>query len=241
MKQLFLSLILAMIGMVLAGNVVDAQCVNAQTKMSDNQTQVPKGELPPRWLLNKVTPTQYDTLAALNKICAVDYSMLKGYDVTPADVARLMEQARIQMHKALDNTDGVTTHVGWKAFYVKTVRPWSDKTEKGLRRVEYMVYSSVDGYDVHLLLRATLQRNRHTSGYYSVDYDLVPYSVQGIPVQVEHARVTKGGPEPVSRLEIGKGVKSTGYAVNATLRFTDPLGNKCCELVETSIHFVLDQ
>ena len=47
------------------------------------ESSVPKGKMPPRWLLNKVTPAQYDTLVALNRLCTVDYSMLKGYKVTP--------------------------------------------------------------------------------------------------------------------------------------------------------------
>ncbi len=199
-----------------------------------------KGKMPPQWLLNKVTPAQYDTLAILNRLCNVDYSMLKGYDVTQNDIANVMKLACENIRKALGNNDGATPNIVFKSVTVKQVSAWSDKVDKSTRKVDYLVYSSIDGYDVHLLLRTSLQRDRKTGGYRSVAYELVPYSVQGIPVTIERASVSKGG-QPVERLEIGKDGKSASYAINATINFVDPLGNKHQELVSNSVILELER
>lgn len=231
MKKLFV-LIFAVTSMVVAKDAVAqnrAKLVNCTVSVKD-----PKCQMPPHWLLNKVTPAQYDTLVVLNRLCTVDYSMLKGYNVTSADVAQVMKTAREYINKALANTNGVTPNVGWKVTSIKQLRPWCDKIEKNVRKVEYMVYSSIDGYDVHLLLRTTLLRDRKTGGYRSVAYQLVPYSVQNIPVTVDAPSVCFKG-KPVTNLEIGKDGKSASYTINATVIFTDPLGEKHQELVSTTV------
>lgn len=145
-----------------------------------------------------------------------------------------MKTAREYINKVLANNNGVTPNVGWKVTAIKQLRPWCDKTEKNVRKVEYMVYSSIDGYDVHLLLRATLQRDRKTGTYSSIAYQLVPYSVQGIPVTVDNAVLSLSG-KSVANLEIGKDGKSGSYIVNAKVNFTDPLGEKHQELVSTTV------
>lgn len=238
MRKLFVIILLAMAGTALADDVqrpcatTAGQCVLT--------SKVPQGSMPPRWLLNKVTPAQYDTLVALNRLCHVDYSMLKSYDVTPEMVSRIMGQAREELRKAIDKTDGTVSGTGWIVARIKTIKPWRETVEKGVRKVEYLVYSSVDGYDVHLLLRASLQRDRRTGVYRSVSYELVPYSIQGIPVKIERAEVSKVGSGAVSCLEIGSDGKSTSYAISAALEYTDPLGNKHIELVSTSVHLQVD-
>ena len=234
MRKIFVLILLAASTAVLAD---DAQptCYKAAKKCVVT-AEVPKGMLPPRWLLNKVTPAQYDTLAALNRLCNVDYSMLKGYNVTPQMVSSVIAQAREQLHKAVDSVNEATPGVGWRAIMSKTIKPWREMVEKGVRTVEYMVYSSIDGYDVHLLLRAKLQRAGKKGNWCSVSYELVPYSIQNIPVEVSHALVSQQGGVPVDSIEIGSDVQKRGYAVSATLRFTDPLGNKHEEFASVSIH-----
>lgn len=237
MKKSILCLLFAIAAMAWANDAAAQQCKKKVTPRVEST--VPKGKMPPRWLLNKVTPAQYDTLVALNRLCTVDYSMLKGYKVTPQMVEKVMGQARKYIREAMDRHDGVVPRVGWTALVTKTLTTWSDKTEKGTRTVEYLVGSSADGYDVHLLLRATLQRDRQTGGYRSVAYELVPYSVQGMPVEVKSPRVYAGGTAPVAQLEWGKDGKSPYYAVNATLDFTDPLGAKHREQINVSVALCL--
>ncbi len=238
MKRLFVFLMFAIASISLVNYAAAQQCVNV--KVSSGSCNGVKGKLPPRWLLNKVTPSQYDTLTILNRLCDVDYSMLKGYDVTPSDVAQVMTQARENINKALNNNNGITPRVGWKKALMITVSPWRDKVEKGQRKVEYMIYSSVDGYDVHLLLRATFKRDRQTGGYRSVAYDVVPYSVQGIPVKIGQTRVSTNGIDTVECLDIAKGGKSSCYVVNTAVNFTDPLGNKHFEQVDMSLWLTLN-
>lgn len=239
MKRFFVFLIFAIAGINLSDYATAQQRVSVTiTNSSDN---VAKGKMPPRWLLNRVTPAQYDTLVVLNKLCSVDYSMLKGYNVTPSDIAKVMKQANEYIRKALDNNDGVIPHVGWKTAQIITVNPWSNKVDKGLKKVEYMIYSSIDGYDVHLLLRTTLQRNRQTGGYHSVAYEVIPYSIQGIPIKVSRTCVSKDGSNPVDNLEIGKDGKSPCYIVDTTINFTDPLGNKHFEKINISLWLTLNR
>ena len=70
-------------------------------------------------------------------------------------------------------------------------------------------------------------------------YELVPYSVQGMPVEVKSPRVYAGGTAPTAQLEWGKDGKSPYYAVNATLDFTDPLGAKHREQINVSVALCL--
>ena len=158
MKKSILCLLFAIAAMAWANDAAAQQCKKKMTPRVEST--VAKGKMPPRWLLNKVTPAQYDTLVALNRLCTVDYSMLKGYKVTPQMVEKVMGQARKYLREAMDRHDGVVPRVGWTTLATKTLTTWTDKTEKCIRTVEYLVGSSADGYDVHLLLRATLQRDR---------------------------------------------------------------------------------
>lgn len=237
MKRFFVFFIFAIVGINIADYATAQQ--RANVKISATTVNVPKGKMPPRWLLNKVTQAQYDTLAALNKLCTVDYSMLRGYDVKPNDVAKVMTQAREFIRKAMDNNNGMTRDVGWQTIRMVIVHPWSDKVEKGSRKVEYMVYSSADGYDAHLLLRATLQRDRKTGGYRSVDYEVVPYSIQSMPVKVEKAYISKDGRNKVDYIEIDKGAQSSSYIISATMNYVDPLGNKHVEKINAHVQLTL--
>ena len=83
-------------------------------------------------------------------------------------------------------------------------------------------------------MRTTLQCDRKTGGYRSVAYELVPYSVQGIPVTVDAVDVHLKD-NAVANLAIGKDGQSDSYTVNATVNFTDPLGDKRQELSTTVI------
>lgn len=74
MKKLFL-LLFAVASMVMAEGAAAqnrAKLVNCTVSVN-----IPKCQMPPHWLLNKVTPAQYDTLVVLNRLCTVDYSLLK--------------------------------------------------------------------------------------------------------------------------------------------------------------------
>lgn len=148
MKKSILCLLFAIAAMAWANDAAAQQCKKKVTPRVEST--VAKGKMPPRWLLNKVTPAQYDTLVALNRLCMVDYSMLKGYKVTPQMVEKVMGQARKYIREAMDRHDGVVPRVGWTALVTKTLTTWSDKTEKGTRTVEYLVGSSADGYDVSI-------------------------------------------------------------------------------------------
>ena len=88
MKKSILCLLFAIAAMAWANEAAAQQCKKKVTPRVEST--VPKGKMPPRWLLNKVTPAQYDTLVALNRLCTVDYSMLKGYKVTPQMVEKVM-------------------------------------------------------------------------------------------------------------------------------------------------------
>ena len=241
MKKLFLTLIALVMatGMALADDRQDqGYFINAKNTGSGVSQ---KGCLPPRWLLNKVTPAQYDTLVALNRLCNVDYSMLKGYHVTAKDVPHLMEQARKMLARALENPNGSTAAVGWTVIIMKRAKPVADVTEKGVRRLTYIIYSSVDGYDAHLQLRGTVRKDRKSGKLYLVDYEVTPYSVQGIPAKADGVTIKGNGNVNMDELLINEDVKTIGYALNGTLSFTDPLGDVHKEQVNASVSLGLDQ
>lgn len=110
MKKSILCLLFAIAAMAWANDAAAQQCKKKVTLRVEST--VAKGKMPPRWLLNKVTPAQYDTLVALNRLCTVDYSMLKGYKVTPQMVEKVMGQARKYIREAMDSHDGVVPRVG---------------------------------------------------------------------------------------------------------------------------------
>ena len=132
MKKSILCLLFAIAAMAWANDAAAQQCKKKVTPRVEST--VPKGKMPPRWLLNKVTPAQYDTLVALNRLCTVDYSMLKGYKVTPQMVEKVMGQARKYIREAMDRHDGVVPCVGWTALVTKKLTTWSDKTERAPAR-----------------------------------------------------------------------------------------------------------
>ena len=119
-----------------------------------------RGNMPPTWLHNKVTPEQYDTLAMLNMIASVNYDLLKGYNTqVPNAIDRFMNDTAF--NKRTDNVFKATAY----SLTPKLIS-WQNLS-KTTAEARYLLYSSIDGYDAHVVLTATLHKDKKTGSYTS--------------------------------------------------------------------------
>lgn len=193
-----------------------------------------KGQLPPAWVKNKVTPEQYDTLAMLNMMAIVGYNPLKGYITSSAEVRSYMAAAGKALRRFMADEEGVKLRIF--EFYmgnVPIVSPIRWKATRQAIEAQYVLYSSKDGYDAHVLLTITLHRDNKTKNYVVDSYQLSGYSLGGAKVEaqlelsVASISIEKKGEGSV----VGSNPMSADYLVSGLISFTDPLGCKHQEQV----------
>lgn len=221
--------------------ITDIKTQNAINSWRDSTFLVLKGNMPPLWLQNKVTPAQFDTLVVLNRLCNVDYSAFKGYGLPASIVSLYMNSAKRWIQNVMKDSVNVTPNVGWGLYETQILKPLKDNTVKGVRKVEYVIYSSVDGYDVHMLLMAEMKLNKRSGNYESVTFQIAPYTLARIPITIGKTELLEGESQKVSQIVIPKDSRSATYSLNGYVFFIDPLGDKHRENINSFFKLKLDK
>ena len=189
-------------------------CMSLQMQASPvqavtNPTQAKKGELPPAWVKNKVSYEQYAQLVEANKQRGIDYSALKGYGVSDKFIETFV--------KTVTTTNSTNIAVFTSA---KCLSPVEVKDIKGGKQYQYLIYSSSEGYDAHLMLTMEVMDGQPTASY-----GILPCSFSGMPVK---ANVRLSGSNDKYQATAIKQSNNTSdeacYALLGTITYTDPLG-----------------
>ena len=200
-----------------------------------------KGQLPPEWVKNKVTPEQYDTLALLNMLATVDYSSLKGYAVAAGDVRLMMSAAGRAIHRFMADDKGSEVRMfSYCGVGEPRVAPMQQTAAKSVVAVRYVLYSSVDGYDAHVVLTAHLRRDAKTRCYTADSYELTGYSLGGATVAAQIELHSADTGEKVGQIVIGADGVSPRYSLTGQIAYTDPLGRKHQECIGETLMLSLD-
>ena len=200
-----------------------------------------KGQLPPAWVKNKVTPEQYDSLALLNMLATVDYSWLKGYDVTAGDVRQMMSAVRRAIHRFMADDKGTEVRIFSYSDGGEThVAPVQQTAAKSMVAVRYVLYSSVDGYDAHVVLTANLRRDAKNRCYTADSYELTGYSLGGATVAAQIELHSADTGEKVGQIVIGADDVSPRYSLMGRITYTDPLGRKHQECIGKTLILSFD-
>ena len=189
-------------------------CMSLQMQASPEQlvtpTQAKKGELPPAWVKNKVSYEQYAQLVEANKQRGIDYTLLKGNNLSKGFVASFVKNV-------------TTAPANVTAMFVtspKCLLPVQVKDIEGGKQYSYTIYSSTDGYDAHLSLTMQVK-----DGQEGADYQIFPFSISGMPVKA-HVRLSGIDDKYQAKSVVQSKNKSDKacYALLGTITYTDPLG-----------------
>ena len=194
--------------------------------------------MPPAWLHNKVTPEQYDTLALLNMIASVNYDLLKGYNTDKRDIDAVMAQ----VHKAIDRftndkdfnkrTDNFLSSSGYTL--TQKIISWQERPKSTIE-ARCLLYSSIDGYDAHVVLTATLHKDKKTGTYTSSQYKVESYSLGGAKVECQVKLYDHPTNQECQQVTFGKGKTASKLLITGSITFTDPLGNKHREPINNNL------
>lgn len=244
---LMLALPLAVFGQVFVGGnggqKAHGHWTNVSLGVSSEKTPIgynKKGQMPPCWLKNKVSKEQYDTLTALNMLADVDYGALKGYNVSNSDVESFMTQAKKAIYAFTESSDGkyVKQFTSESSSTFDGV-PYSRAVGKKQTEAKYLAYSSIDGYDAHVLITLSLVKNKTTKGYTASGISYEGYSLSGVPVTVDVRLQDFKERKEITSIDIPKDGISEQYSLFGTIEFTDPLGCHHKERVKRTVQFGL--
>ena len=203
-----------------------------------------RGNMPPAWLRNKVTTEQYDTLTMLNMIASVNYDLLKGYNTDKRDIDAIMAQVPKAIDRFMNDTafNKRTDNIFRAAVYSQKPKliSWQN-VSKTTAEARYLLYSSMDGYDAHVVLTATLHKDKKTDSYTSSQYKVEGYSMGGAKVDCQLTVIdlrTRASDE-CKQITIGKGKAASSITITGSIDFTDPLGNKHHEPIDRNLLFEL--
>lgn len=164
----------------------------------------------PGWVENRLNKGQLEQLRKLSeKVEEIDYAIFKRRDL---DTTELYDKIR----KATENVSGESVSF-MKAD--RKIIPYKSETLTYIRK-SYIVYSSIEGYDAHVVLTVTYG---NTTGEvpYIEDWHVRAKSFSGIPVKF----VESDAMAPYnSRLDYNSTTgEFDGYIVGA-LQYVDPYG-----------------
>ena len=195
----------------------------------DRNLCVPKGELPPVWLKNKVMPEQYDTLAMLNMVASVNYDMFKGYNITPVYIRNAMTAVERALERFMRSKDKTPKTFTIGSMQGGNIQPLPGRC-KG-KDSQFLLYSSIDGYDAHVVLTATRYKDKKTGGYNADTYRMEGLSLGGAIVTCDLELCDSKRGEEVKCVKISTDGLSGEYSLVGTITFVDPLGCKHKEYV----------
>lgn len=208
-----------------------------QNIIRDYAPHTKRGELPPAWIKNKVTPAQYDSLARVSKYYWVNYDYFKRRDLTKDDIrdyvrhaGTMLSEKRLQRLKKAP-TDTCYYDVYHGAEYLKPFM--TTTTANGDKELKFIVYSEVDGYDAHVMVEVRVQHGKNGSPVFS-GIQAVPYSISGLKVELEDMDIHTT--PRASSFVTSNGVYDTStvmpeFGICGLLKFEDAKGYRHTELV----------
>lgn len=230
-RILAMSVLLFVAGMVSGQNIMEVYAPHSK-----------RGDLPPEWLKNKVTPAQYDSLAVFSKYFSVDYDYFKRRDLSRKDIDAFMRRTG-QLLSDKDFLDKTVNCRKDTCKYDMVARPEmiSPYTcSKGGNcpedEVKYIIYSEIDGYDAHVMLTARMRRT--TEGVVTMsDVQVVPFSVSGLKVSLKAMTVrdSKNPAGMIRDVSFDAEGLSPVYMVVGLLTVEDAMGFVHTKLVNKTI------
>lgn len=195
----------------------------------------PKGTLPPQWLKNKVSAAQYNSLSILNMLADVDYTAFKGIGKCEKSIKNAMGFVNKAILQFVNDTpDNSNHHFSSAQLNAEDAKPLKETAIKNGKQLQYIFYSSIDGYDAHVLLSATAVKDKKQNSYTAQDLRIEGYSLSGLPVTIKLNLINCETFQPANTIEIGKDGRSGQYRLEGTIEFDDPLGNHHTEHMNLS-------
>lgn len=218
-----------------------------QNLITDYAPHTEIGQQPPLWLKNKVTPSQYDSLATFSKYFSVNYDYFKQRNLTQSDIHAFVNRTGLLL-KNKNLLKQIAQKGGDACKFSMAIKPESlhpfavcgDKHDTG-KSVQYIIYSEIDGYDAHVMLIA---KETKVDGLAKLsELKMNPYSLSGLKVALSNMRIHEAGsksPENVQEIAFdGKG-QSKVYEISGLLKVEDAMGNIHTQLIDKSIQLVTE-
>ena len=245
MRKLFLLSFLLVSGMVFAqepkagsGNYIIRVYGNGNGANAGTYNK--QGKMPPKWLKNKVSAAQYDTLVILNMLADVDYTGFKGCGKGQSCIAAEMATVQKAINAFMESpSEGGKRHYGNSGYIKKGIKPCKQQVVKNGYQADYVVYSSVDGYDAHFILSALFIKDKKKGSYTASTPRVAAYSLGGYSLDAVAKLSAADQTDPVTTMTIDANGESADYTLNGELKFEDPLGNKHKEHVNLTFRLLL--
>ena len=195
----------------------------------------------PEWVKEVTTPEEYKIWETLSQYYKIDYSELKKRNWT--DEERKEEYARLRaMCESLKQYDTKKWSGSRFVFPYGVLATSEAYSTTPLRCMEsrYIIYSSLDGYDAHVVLDVVYTINPQTKQPRIIHHEIKAVSFSGLEVRVEeHIPGNDELSQFGAKIEaIGDGFR--GY-YPGTLYFTDPTNGKHSEPLNINFHCVMKQ
>lgn len=221
MKKLFLTLLIFL-------------CCGAYGQTPGNYNK--KGNLPPAWLKNKVNEKQYATLVKFNKLYDVDYTAYKGYNLSKDFIDRQIQIAQkiIKEPPQKNAPDYARQHYSVIKFHDKMM-PFNKIEKENSKDVQYLLYSSEDGYDVHILLKANFSKDPANGLNSAQHYTLEGYSLSKIPIKADVKLLLSKSLKEIEKINLDKDEVSPNYNLQGVIEYDDPLGYHHKEFINQSL------
>lgn len=232
--------------MMLCMLLVTACMAYGQNIIDDYAPHSKRGELPPAWLKNKVTQSQYDSLALLSKYYAVNYDFFKRRTLTKADinlyVSRIKELLSEKQLKRLKQHGNDTCYFDTYRS-PENLKPFMmSANADGSKKMKYIAYSEIDGYDAHVMIEVKVSKDKNGDPVFS-RFKMVPYSLSGLKVELEGMSLRSDGRRSLSITANGvynKQSLMSEFSICGLLKFEDAMGNRHTELVQRSFYLVTE-
>ena len=219
----------------------------SQNIIKDYAPHTKRGELPPAWLRNKVTESQYDSLATLSKHYAVNYNYFKRRNLTKEDIQRYVGRTKVmlsdkQLRTLKEQGKDTCTFDVYSATVA--VHPFAlPSTETGTANdVKFIVYSEIDGYDAHVMLEAKQSKTADGKTVFS-EMRLIPYSLSGLKTELVGTTLhcLESTANEVRQCTLNKAGESPTYRVLGLLKVEDAMGYIHTELINKDFFLKLDK
>ena len=195
-----------------------------------------KGQMPPAWLKNKLTEEQYNKMVILNILADVNYDIFKYNTNIDAE----MEHVDKAIKTFMDNPEGKKgARYDREVHNAGEILPYRMQEMKDSVVADYLIYSSIDGYDAHVAISITFIKNKKKGTLSEHYYFIYPTSMsklemKDIKVKLDNADQNKKTNRIVISKEKGL---SEQFQLKGQVSFVDPLGCKHKEYINTTFAF----
>ncbi len=229
MKRLFCMVLVLFVGV--------GTGIFAQSTVNTASTKPKLGDKPPLWVKNKVNEAQYDSLATFAKYYIVDYDYFKRRDLTRKDIAFFVARtAEIIKWKKTSSKLPPGVASGFHVYELpRKIKPFGMTPKDAEGQVQFIVYSEIDGWDAHVMLKAKMDTTAD-GGKRLSELSVVPYSVSGLKVVIESIDFFQQKNHlKVDSIDLDDKGESPVYILRGKMKVEDAMGYWHTEPFDTSV------